>query len=101
MQQKKKELEDNINQCEQKLIRAEKLIGGLPDKCLALKHAEASLAKLKLLIHPQSTFQCCWPQLCYYKKASGNSSQLGPSHCSKLIPIHLLPLKNGFFWVLV
>ena len=29
MQQKKKELEDNINQCEQKLIRAEKLIGGL------------------------------------------------------------------------
>ena len=29
MQQKKKELEDNIHQCEQKLIRAEKLIGGL------------------------------------------------------------------------
>ncbi len=29
MQQKKKQLEDNINQCEQKLIRAEKLIGGL------------------------------------------------------------------------
>jgi dynein heavy chain len=29
MQQKKKELETNINQCEQKLIRAEKLIGGL------------------------------------------------------------------------
>ena len=29
MQQKKKELEDNINKCEQKLIRAEKLIGGL------------------------------------------------------------------------
>ena len=28
-QQKKKELEDNIRQCEQKLIRAEKLIGGL------------------------------------------------------------------------
>ena len=32
MQQKKKELEDNINQCEQKLIRAEKLIGGLGGK---------------------------------------------------------------------
>ena len=29
MQQKKKELEDNIRQCEQKLVRAEKLIGGL------------------------------------------------------------------------
>jgi dynein heavy chain len=29
MQQKKKELEENIYQCEQKLIRAEKLIGGL------------------------------------------------------------------------
>lgn len=29
MQQKKKELEGNIHQCEQKLIRAEKLIGGL------------------------------------------------------------------------
>lgn len=29
MQQKKKALEDNIFQCEQKLIRAEKLIGGL------------------------------------------------------------------------
>lgn len=29
MQQKKKELEDNINRCEKKLIRAEKLIGGL------------------------------------------------------------------------
>jgi dynein heavy chain len=29
MTQKKKELEENIYQCEQKLIRAEKLIGGL------------------------------------------------------------------------
>lgn len=29
MQQKKKELETNIHLCEQKLIRAEKLIGGL------------------------------------------------------------------------
>ena len=29
MQQKKKELEDNIQQCEEKLIRAEKLIGSL------------------------------------------------------------------------
>jgi dynein heavy chain, axonemal len=29
MQQKKKELEDNIQQCEKKLVRAEKLIGGL------------------------------------------------------------------------
>lgn len=29
MQQKKKELEDNIRQCEMKLVRAEKLIGGL------------------------------------------------------------------------
>ena len=29
MQMKKKELEDNIAQCEKKLIRAEALIGGL------------------------------------------------------------------------
>lgn len=29
MQLKKRELEDNIAQCEKKLIRAEKLIGGL------------------------------------------------------------------------